>query len=241
MLAEGILSRKKEITKDNSIPAFKQALRLLVMESDEEEHFDSAVKDMTKVIHSLIRDSMGDKNYDQALENIGVMREQLIGLEVPGLYNNFLRDLKTKLKSGSLGGERRDLWIKIQYPGKLGLIHKNQSECSDLTEEEARKVRATPEYCFIAYQLTLIPTVSGPVVFCDLRVRCLLSGFTNMYKAGLVKSRTSTISISKAERDCMAFYIKKGVLVSQSYTCLYMSTNDNKIPCIYDTLGFTVL
>lgn len=140
ILAEGILSRKKQITQDNSIPAFKQALRLLNMESDDEKHFVSAVEDMRKVIHSLIRDSMGDQHYDRALENIGVMREQLIGLEVPGLYNEFLQDLKTKLKSGALGDDRRDFWFKIRFPGKLGLIHKDQSEYSDITEDDAHKV-----------------------------------------------------------------------------------------------------
>lgn len=140
MLAEGMLSRKKSITQDNSVPAFKQALRLLSMESDEEEHFVSAINEMTTVIHSLIRDSMGDQHYDRALENIGVMREQLIGLEVPGLYNDFMRNLKVKLKSGALGDDRRDFWIRIQYPGRLGLIHKKQSEYTDITEDDARKV-----------------------------------------------------------------------------------------------------
>lgn len=140
ILADGMLSRKKQITEDNSIPAFKQALHLLSMESDEEKHFVSAVEEMTKVIHSLIRHSMGDQHYDRALENIGVMREQLVGLEVPGLYNEFLRDLKTKLKSGALGDDRRDFWLRIRYPGKLGLIHKSQSEYSDVTEYDAREV-----------------------------------------------------------------------------------------------------
>lgn len=140
ILAEGMLSRKKQITQDNSIPAFKQALRLLSMESDEEKHFVTAVDDMKKVIHSLIRTSMGDQHYDRALENIGVMREQLIGLEVPGLYNDFLQDLKTRLKSGALGDDRRDFWFKMRYPGKLGLIHKGQSEYSDITEDDAHKV-----------------------------------------------------------------------------------------------------
>lgn len=140
ILAEGMRSVKKRITQDNSIPEFKQALRLLSMESDDEKHFVSAVDDMKKVIHSLIRDSMGDQHYDRALENIGVMREQLIRLEVPGLYNEFLRDLKTKLKSGALGDDRREFWVKIRYPGRLGLIHKGQSEYSDVTEDDARKV-----------------------------------------------------------------------------------------------------
>lgn len=140
ILSEGLLSRKKQITQDNSIPEFKQALRLLSMESDDEKHFVSAVNDMTKVIHTLIRDSMGDQHYDRAIENVGVMREQLISLEVPGLYNDFLNDLKTKLKSGALGDDRRDFWVKIRFPGRLGLIHKGQSEYSNISEEDARKV-----------------------------------------------------------------------------------------------------
>lgn len=156
MLVEGMRSRKKQITQDNAIPAFKQALRLLNIESDDEKHFVSAVDDMTKVIHSLIRDSMGDQHYDRALENIGVMREQLIGLEVPGLYNDFMMGLKTKLKSGALGGDRRDFWVKIRYPGRLGLIDNTQSEYSAITADDARKVSSVVKSLFSPSAHTII-------------------------------------------------------------------------------------
>lgn len=95
---------------------------------------------MERIVHSLITESMGDSSYDQALEDVGVMRGQMIDLEMPELYNRFLRDLKTKIKSEALGGDRRDMWFRIRTNRRLGLITNKQSDPSDVTEEQARSV-----------------------------------------------------------------------------------------------------
>lgn len=144
LLNEGIARKKKKISKDNSIPEFKQTLRHRLDAANEDEEIGNAVKDMGQIIRSLIEESMGDKNYARAQENIGVMREQCIDFEFPQLYNDFLRDLKKQISSGALGGDRREMWSKyIMWPaqGRLGLITKSQCEASDVQEEDAQQVR----------------------------------------------------------------------------------------------------
>lgn len=132
-------TKETRISKDNAVPEFKQVLQSLARASDD-DGVVKAVEEMGKIVETVVTESMGDSNYDRASEHIGVMREQMIGLELPELYNNFMRDFKTKLKSGALGGDRKEMWFKIRYPGKLGLITKTQSDASDITDEEARDV-----------------------------------------------------------------------------------------------------
>lgn len=127
------------------MPEFKQVLQSLAKAS-EDEGIVKAVKEMGTIVQSLIKDSTGDSNYDQAIESIGVMREQMIDLELPELYNDFLRELKTKIKSNTLGGDRKEMWLKIRYPGRLGLISSSQSEASNVTDEEARNVSFAPSF-----------------------------------------------------------------------------------------------
>lgn len=143
MLAEGVKAKKTKISKENAVPEFKQVLQSLAS-ADEDEGIVQAVKDMGKIVQTLITESMGNSNYDRAAENIGVMREQMIGLELPGLYNDFLKELKTNIKSGALGGDRKEMWMRIRFPGKLGLITRSQSDASDVTAEEARDVSLGP-------------------------------------------------------------------------------------------------
>lgn len=131
---------KPKIDKDNSIPKFKQLMRRLE-EVDDDKGIEEATKAMGDVVRSLIKESMGDKNYDRAIENIGVLREACIGFEVPDLYNNFLRDLKKKIFSDALGTGRKEMWGKLRLTGKLGLITKIESEVSSITEDEAKQVR----------------------------------------------------------------------------------------------------
>lgn len=131
---------KPKIDKDNAIPKFKQLVQRLD-EVDDDKGIEEATKDMGDVVQSLIKESMGDKNYDRAIENIGVLRETCIGLEVPDLYNDFLRDLKKKIFSDALGTGRKEMWGKLRLTGKLGLITKIESEVSDITEDEAKQVR----------------------------------------------------------------------------------------------------
>lgn len=134
---DALLKREKrqKITADNSIPEFKQMLDT----ADDLSVIEEASKQMSTIIRSLITHSLGDSGYSRAIENLAVMREELINMEEPGLYNDFLRDLKKKLLAGELGGDRRDMLWEIRK-ARLGLIDKKSSETSEVTEEEATEV-----------------------------------------------------------------------------------------------------
>lgn len=127
--------KKEEIEPDNAVPDFKQALAV----SKEVSEIDNAAKQMGAIVNTFITESFGDGKYPRALECMGVMREELINLEEPGLYNTYVRDMKKQLLSGALGGDRRDFWFKMRW-SRLGLIDKKQSEVSDVTSEEADDV-----------------------------------------------------------------------------------------------------
>lgn len=128
--------KKGRVSEENAVPDFKRALA----STEEISEIEDAVKQMGAIIRSLVTDSFGDSKYSQALECVGVMREELVNLEEPGVYNSFVRDLKKGLLSGALGGDRRDFWFKVRW-SRLGLVEQEQSESSNVTLEEAEEVR----------------------------------------------------------------------------------------------------
>ncbi len=69
------------------------------------------------------------------------MREELVELEEPGVWNAFVRELKRKILKGELGGERREVWWQVRRNG-LGLVDRKLSALSEVGEEEAREVRS---------------------------------------------------------------------------------------------------
>ena len=71
------------------------------------------------------------------MEELRVLRDEMIDLEEPMIYNHFIKDLKQKLLTEKLGGDRREMWWEIRK-AKLGLIEKNVSEHSNVREEEAK-------------------------------------------------------------------------------------------------------
>lgn len=144
ILTKGAAQKQGQISKGNAVPEFKQVLQSLA-KANEDEGIVEAIMEMGDIVQSLIKESTGDSNYDQAIESIGVMREQMIGLELPELYNDFLKKLKTRIISEELGGNRKEMWLRIRYPGRLGLITNAQSEASNVTSEEARTVSLIPD------------------------------------------------------------------------------------------------
>lgn len=136
-------SKRKKVSLENSIPEFKQMMAVTTSDTEIED----AAKQMGHVIRSLINDSTGDSGYDRAVENLGVMREELASLEVPAIYNTFLRDLKKRLLAKELGGDRREMWMKIRWGRNLGLIDSSRSAASDVTPAEAAEVGKDPQNC----------------------------------------------------------------------------------------------
>jgi ATP-dependent DNA helicase 2 subunit 2 len=100
---------------------------------------ESAVAEMSVIIYDLINNSVGDANYAVALADVRVMREELANLEMPELFNGFMREFKRKLLGGDLGGDRREVWFEVRR-ARLGLLDKAKVEVSDVTEEEAAEV-----------------------------------------------------------------------------------------------------
>lgn len=130
-----LLHREKrfKISPDNAIPEFKQ----MVASAEEVDAIRDAVKQMTVIIEDQIRHSMGDNDYDRAVEGLNVMRSEMVELEEPELYNDAVRSLKKKILDGELGGDRSEMWYTIRKT-KVGLIDKKLSNVSQVTEEEAR-------------------------------------------------------------------------------------------------------
>ena len=95
---------------------------------------------MGDIIRKLINDSFADLLYTQAAENLRVMREELIALEVPAIYNKYLTSLKKSILSGELNGDRREMWFRHIIAGHLSLITRDESEVSEVTESEAKAV-----------------------------------------------------------------------------------------------------
>jgi ATP-dependent DNA helicase 2 subunit 2 len=135
---EALLGREKriKISPENAIPEFKQMLAT----TEDPNGIRDAAKQMATIVHSIIEHSVGDSGYGRAIEAVRVMKEELMDLEEPGIFNDFIRDLKTRiLNEKDLGGDRRDLWWKIRG-NKLGLIDKKMSSLSTVSEEEAKEV-----------------------------------------------------------------------------------------------------
>lgn len=65
------------------------------------------------------------------------MRQEMIEMEEPEIWNDFIRGLKGKLLGEDLGGDRREMWWEIRRH-KLGLIERKASEPSTVNEEEAK-------------------------------------------------------------------------------------------------------
>lgn len=140
---DALLGREKraKITTENAIPEFKQMLET----AEDISSIEEAAKQMGAITRSLITYSLGDSGYGRAIANLATMREELINMEEPALYNDFVKDLKKRLLGGELGGDRRDMMWEIRK-AKLGLIDKRASEVSDVTEDEATEVRISQEF-----------------------------------------------------------------------------------------------
>lgn len=139
-------AKKTPISTENAIPEFKQILET----AEDDETIETAAKQMGDIIRKLISDSFANVMYARAAENLRVLREGLIDMEVPTLYNTYVKALKESLLSEELNGDRREMWFRWVVGGRLGLITQEESEVSEVTEEEAKAVspssKRSPQY-----------------------------------------------------------------------------------------------
>lgn len=108
------------IDSKNAIPEFKR----LFYAGSNDEHIKEASKQMGEVVQDLVRTSLGESNYDRAIETLRVVRDELLEYEFAELYNEMVKTLKKKVAQKELGGDRRDFWYQVRLGG-LGLIDRD--------------------------------------------------------------------------------------------------------------------
>jgi ATP-dependent DNA helicase 2 subunit 2 len=132
------------ISPQNAVPEFKRVLeRAAEVSPPDATLIRDASRQMGDIIKDLIRTSFGGGKDDRALEHLGVMRDELRDVDLPEVYNSFVRDLKIRMLAGELDGDRRELWWKVRS-AKLGLIDEGQSGESKVTVDEAWEVSPPP-------------------------------------------------------------------------------------------------
>lgn len=125
----------KTIDPEDPIPSFLK----LLDGAESPAAIREAAEALSKIVERHIAESFGGNLYGKATEEMRVMREEMIEVEEPGVYNTVLRKLKEKLVKEESGGERKDFWYEMRK-NRLGLIDKKASEHSDVAEDEAREV-----------------------------------------------------------------------------------------------------
>lgn len=126
---------KKRIDPRNAAPEFKQVLRAAGEEDLEGGAVQDACDQLRDIIYSLIEHSMGDYNYDRAVELIGTMRLECFDQGFEEAFNEFLRGLKKKILSKELGGDRGEMWGKVRS-SKTGLILKSEENPGGASNQE---------------------------------------------------------------------------------------------------------
>lgn len=131
---EGLLSgsRKSNISYENPIPEFKRLLDA----ADSVQAIRSAAKQMGEIISRRIKGSFADTEYARAAEELRILRQEMVLIEEPGIYNDFVRTLKGKLLKDQLGGERKEMWYSLRAQ-RLGLITHKETDLSDVDETAA--------------------------------------------------------------------------------------------------------
>ncbi|KIV78563.1 hypothetical protein PV11_06207 [Exophiala sideris] len=123
---------RHNISPNNAVAEFRQMMR----EEGDMDRTKNIVQQMSAIIQEHVRTSYGEANYNRVLEELGLLREEMLGLEEPGLYNDVLRQLKKRLVAKELGGDRAKLGYLIRKH-KLSLIDNETSEFSDVSPADA--------------------------------------------------------------------------------------------------------
>jgi ATP-dependent DNA helicase 2 subunit 2 len=142
LLAADPQRNSTRIDPKNAIPEFKNMVAKASREDAEDEEAEAKMRDageqLMAIIFDWIRHSVGNSGYGKSIEAIRVMRDELgKDMEQTKLVNDFLQDLKKKLLSGDLGGDRREMWLMVRQ-NKLGLLSMKDDLATDVTEEQAK-------------------------------------------------------------------------------------------------------
>jgi ATP-dependent DNA helicase 2 subunit 2 len=134
---DALLGREKraKISPDNAIPEFRQMLNSV----EDPSGIQAAAAEFGSIINERIINSIGDDKYAQAVAELTVLRQEMLELEEPEVWNEYVRRLKGKLIGDGLGGGRDEIWWQMRK-ARLGLITPKElgGEASKVTDEEAR-------------------------------------------------------------------------------------------------------
>jgi len=128
----------KAITPENPVPEFRQLLDA----TEDPTGIHTAAKQFSAIIEKHIAESFGDSNYGRVVEEMRVLREEMVDVEEVGVWNGWIRGLKDRLLKGELGMGREELWWRVRREG-LGLVGKGESGVSEVSEEEAKQFLAS--------------------------------------------------------------------------------------------------
>ncbi|THW74352.1 putative Ku family DNA helicase, partial [Aureobasidium pullulans] len=122
-----------KLSPQNAVPEFRQ-----VLDGGKLEEAEPAFQQLGKIIRDFIKNSVGGSGYARALEAMRVMREEASDLEIPDVYNDFVRNLKTAILKEELNGDRKDMWFMIRA-NRMGLIQSKECGSSEIKEDEAKE------------------------------------------------------------------------------------------------------
>lgn len=126
---------KKRIDPKNAVAEFKQVLQAAGGDDVDIEAVRDACQQLNDIVSNLIKHSIGFVNYDQAVELIRTMREECFEKGVEEMYNDVVRDLKKKILTEELNGDRSEMWDKMRL-SRLGLIMATNDNPGGASKEE---------------------------------------------------------------------------------------------------------
>ncbi|PBP26561.1 putative ATP-dependent DNA helicase II subunit 2 [Diplocarpon rosae] len=97
--------RKKEVSRDNAEAEFIQMLA-----APDEPAIAKATNEMAGHIRYYLKTLTGNNNFGKVFSLLKAFRNEMVELEYPGIYNDFLRDLKQEVANGDFG-DRREFWL----------------------------------------------------------------------------------------------------------------------------------
>lgn len=118
-----------------------------------------AVEQMCEVIKQLVTESFGDLRYNLAIECLQVLRSTAAKENESETFNNLMHQMKKICDPANPESRRRDFW-QLLKDKHISLITKGEAEDSEVTAEEADKVKYK-EGSFLQWSakhsITLVP------------------------------------------------------------------------------------
>ena len=124
--------KKTKISPDNAVPEIQADAGFRRQRRDH----DGCCESDDNLVEKQISSGFGENNSARAIEYLGVMRKELLELEMPTLYKDAIGKLKEKVLSGKYGPQT-NFWYDVKRAG-LAPINKNELDVDNgMSAEEA--------------------------------------------------------------------------------------------------------